>query len=76
MSMDRELLTVGEVASMCAVATKTINRWRDMGFCPAPLKMCKSVRWRKSDVLAWIADGCKDVRRTNWTPTATAAGRG
>jgi len=67
--MEKELLNVGEVAAMCGVATRTVARWRDMGYCPPPLKMCKSVRWRKTDILEWIneGNGC-DCRKTGWKP--------
>jgi predicted DNA-binding transcriptional regulator AlpA len=66
------LLTLNDVAAMCDVAPRTVNRWRDMGFCPRPLKMCKTVRWRQTDIEQWIADGTPDCRKTNWiSATAT-----
>lgn len=68
--MEKELITMAELAAMCGVSVRTANRWRDMGFCPAPMKLCKSVRFRRSDIALWIDGGCKDVRKCGMPSTA------
>jgi predicted DNA-binding transcriptional regulator AlpA len=30
---------------------------------PAPVKLGALIRWRRTDIDAWVADGCKPIRR-------------
>ncbi len=71
--MATKLLKTLEVAALCGVAPRTVARWRDMGFMPLPLKLCKTVRWRESDISEWVTTGCPDCRKTGWQPLASAA---
>lgn len=53
----RPLLTVDDLATMLAVAPKTIYQWRSRR--PEPygspaIKVGKYLRWRREDVDAWI----------------------
>ena len=59
-----ELLTVRDAAAMLAVSPRHIYRQCDAGRMPRPLKLGSSIRWRRSEVLAWIAQGCPSVRTT------------
>ena len=67
--MKKKLLAVNEVAAICGVAARTITRYRNMGYIPQPVSLCKRVRWRQDDIDQWIQAGCPDVRTTGWTPT-------
>lgn len=53
-----ELLDVGAVAAMLGCSKRTVYRLSDGNRMPRPLKLGQLVRWRRADVLAWIAEGC------------------
>jgi excisionase family DNA binding protein len=57
-----ELLTVNDVAAMLSCSTRHVRRLIDAGLCPAPLRLSKLVRLRRSDIEQWIADGCPRCR--------------
>jgi excisionase family DNA binding protein len=52
---EKLLLTDREVAELVGVTGKTIRNWADAGTFPAGIKMGRLRRWRRADVLAWIA---------------------
>lgn len=58
-----ELLTSKQAASLLAVGERTLWRWSRSGRAPAPLKIGdgprSAVRFRRSDLLEWIANGCR-----------------
>jgi len=56
------LITVDEVAAMLQVSQRTVYRFSDIGRIPRPIKLGGSVRWRRSDILAWIEEGCPSAR--------------
>jgi excisionase family DNA binding protein len=58
------LMTVGEVAELLRVSTRMIYRLKDAGRMPQPLKLGGSVRWRRAELMAWIAEGCPVWRHT------------
>lgn len=60
---DVTLLDVRAVAALLGCSPRTVYRLSDSGRMPRPLKVGALVRWRRSDVLAWIMDGCEAVRR-------------
>jgi len=55
---DEQLMTPAEVARLLNVTIKTISTWTEKGRFPKPIKIGPpgngSVRWRPSDVAAWI----------------------
>lgn len=57
------LLTISDVASMCSCSTRHVRRLIDGGLCPAPIRLSRLVRLRRSDVEQWIVDGCPRDRR-------------
>ena len=57
-----ELLDVGAVAALLGCSKRTVYRLSDGGRMPRPLKLGQLVRWRRVEVLAWIAGGCEPVR--------------
>jgi predicted DNA-binding transcriptional regulator AlpA len=57
-----ELLKVGDVARLSNASTRTICRWRDMGYLPPAIKIGGSIRWTRASILDWIANGCKPCR--------------
>ena len=60
----RVLIDVRQVAEMIGCSTRTVYRFSDAGKMPRPLKLGGAVRWRRSDIEQWIADGCRPVRPT------------
>lgn len=57
------LLDVQAVASMLNCSTRHVRRLADAGRMPSPLKLGALLRWRRADIEAWLADGCRPVRR-------------
>lgn len=63
--LQAELLTTAQAASLAGVGERTWWRWTRCGLAPAPVKIGigprAAVRYRRSDLMAWIAGGCKPV---------------
>jgi excisionase family DNA binding protein len=53
------LMTVEDVAKLLHVSVRTVWRLRRSASLPRPVKIGGGVRWRISDVRAWIEQGCK-----------------
>jgi excisionase family DNA binding protein len=58
------LLSVGKAAALCGTSTRTWRRWDSAGLIPSPVRIGRTTRWRREDVLAWIAAKCP--RRQEW----------
>lgn len=60
-----ELIDTHDAALLCGIAERTIWRWSNSGLMPAPIKIGRglraAVRFRRSELLEWIADGCPRV---------------
>ena len=52
------LLPASRVAKMLQVSTRTLWRLLAAGKLIKPLKIGRSVRWRKDELTKWIAAGC------------------
>jgi len=52
------LLPVDQVAEMLQVSTRTLWRLQSEGKIIGPVKIGRSVRWRKDQLLRWIEAGC------------------
>lgn len=72
--MDQRLLSVAKVANLLGCSQRGVWRYRDAGRMPAAISLGRLVRWRQTDIEAWIADGCPDVKRRNWTPSTACTG--
>jgi excisionase family DNA binding protein len=53
------LLTVEDLAKLLRVSVRTVWRLRRNACLPHPVKIGGGVRWRISDVKAWIEQDCK-----------------
>lgn len=52
------------VAQMLGCSQRHVRRQADAGQMPRPVKLGnKLIRWRRAEVEAWIADGCKPMRK-------------
>lgn len=56
------LLDVKQVALWLHISARQVARLVDAGRMPGPVRLGRLVRWRRAEVLAWIAGGCKPVR--------------
>lgn len=57
------LLSVRQVAGLVGCGPQHIRRLSDVGRMPRPMKVGRLVRWRRAEIKAWIADGCKPVNK-------------
>ena len=57
-----ELLTTREAAKLCGMGERSLWRYSKIGAAPAAVTICGSRRYRKSELLAWIENGCKRSR--------------
>jgi excisionase family DNA binding protein len=56
-----KLLDVKTVADMLGCSQRHVYRLRDTDKMPAPVKLGTLVRWSKSVIEHWIAQGCRNV---------------
>ena len=52
------LLDVHEVAHLLGCSDRHIYRLADAGRIPSPVKLGALVRWNRSVIELWLADGC------------------
>ncbi len=56
-----ELLDVKAVSVQLCCSPRTVYRLADAGRMPRPVKVGSLVRWRRADILEWIAGDCRDL---------------
>ena len=49
------LWTVEDVSAFLGVPVKTLYQWRTKGYGPAGMRIGRYVRYRREDVMAWVA---------------------
>lgn len=59
-SSNETLLTSGEAAGFCKISKRCWFAHSAKGTIPAPVRIGGSVRWRKSDLEAWVKLRCPD----------------
>jgi predicted DNA-binding transcriptional regulator AlpA len=47
-----------QMARLFGVSLRTLWRWRSGKLIPEPVKSGNVVRWRRAEVLQWVADRC------------------
>jgi len=52
------LMTADDLAAALRISTRTLWRLRSASKLPQSIRLGGSVRWRASDIEAWIAAGC------------------
>ena len=60
---DSALLSVKDVARLLGCSSRHIYRMSDIGKMPRPVRLGSLVRWNRSALEQWIAEGCQDCRR-------------
>ncbi|RIK77255.1 MAG: DNA-binding protein [Planctomycetota bacterium] len=56
------LVTAEQAAAMCAVSLRTWRTWHSYGRVPRPVRIGRTLRWRRDELNAWIAAGCPKQR--------------
>ncbi len=59
----KQLLTIQDVAELCGISNEHVRRLVDRGAFPKPIRLGRSVRFRLSDVMAWVESGCSPSQR-------------
>jgi predicted DNA-binding transcriptional regulator AlpA len=57
-----ELLNATAAADIAGIAERSLHRHVSSGKAPHAVRIGRSVRWRRSDINRWIADGCPPCR--------------
>ena len=52
------LISVVELAELLGVSVRTVWRKESTGDIPPPVRIGALVRWRRSEIMQWIDDGC------------------
>ena len=52
------MMTADELAETLCISKRQVWRLKARGDIPKPVTIGTSVRWRRSDILDWIAEGC------------------
>ena len=55
------LITTAEAARISGFGERTFWRWSRSGVAPAPIKIGSAVRYRRAEIIEWIAAGCPRV---------------
>ncbi len=56
------LLTVGDIAVQLQCSTRHVHRLKDYGRMPAPVHLGGLVRWSRTAITQWIANGCPNCQ--------------
>ncbi|WP_145198219.1 helix-turn-helix domain-containing protein [Planctomycetes bacterium Poly30] len=67
------LLPAPKVAEMLGVSKRQIAGLRSSGRLPSPVRLGRSVRWRREEIEAWIAAGCPT--RDRWDTRSNRGGK-
>ncbi len=59
-----QLLSVDTLAQLLELSTRQVRRLDVTGKVPKPFKIGRSVRWRRSEILAWLEAGMPE--RGDW----------
>ena len=55
------LIDSRQVGELLNLSTRTVWRLLSAGKLPQPVRIGRSVRWSRSDIEIWIANGCPDA---------------
>ena len=64
MDLKATLLTVGQVADFLGVSVRQVWNLRSQGLLPEPVRLGRSSRWRRVELMAWVDAGCPT--RAEW----------
>ncbi len=67
-SVDTRLLSAADLAQELGLNVRTIRRIDLDGRLPRAVRISRAVRWRRSEVVAWIRAGCPKREEWIWEP--------
>ena len=50
------IMTASEVSALVRVHLRTLRRWAHEGIFPRPIRIGRTVRWRRTDIDDWIRE--------------------
>ena len=62
--MDRLLLSLDEVATMLGMKTQVVRRLSRTGELPTPIKIVRSLRWRRLEIEKWCKEQPSEESKT------------
>jgi len=65
--MEPVLLDARHVAALLSVSARQVWRLNATAMIPTPVRIGRSVRWRRDEIDAWVAAGCPP--RDRWEAT-------
>ena len=57
---DNPLLDVATASELCALSRSAFYKLVRDGLAPKPIKLGRASRWRRQELLDWIAAGCPE----------------
>jgi predicted DNA-binding transcriptional regulator AlpA len=63
-----ELLRLPEAAALLGISRRSLTRDVADGLIPRPVGWGGKTRWRRGELVAWIAAGCPPVAAWSWPP--------
>ena len=61
----RDLLTVDEVAALLGISVRSVWRLVSSGKMPRPVKLSRSCRWKKAEIIEWVDRGCESIKNAD-----------
>ncbi len=61
----RAMMSVDDVAMEVGCCTRSVRRWADSGRMPKPIKLGSLIRWPRTVIEQWIAEGCPNVHHAS-----------
>jgi len=59
------MLTATDAARLCGVTIKRWLTWNALGKIPTPLRIGKSLFWKRDELVRWIDAGCPNRKHFN-----------
>jgi predicted DNA-binding transcriptional regulator AlpA len=68
------LIDIGQLSALLRRSVASLERDQARGRLPAPVYVGGSRRWRRAEIVAWVAAGCPP--RERWEELGTTSGEG
>lgn len=70
--VDKKLLTVNDVSELLSISARQVWNLLSTGRLPWPIRLGRSVRWRRDEVTEWMEAGCPPHERWNAARRSTS----
>lgn len=65
-SVEVELLSASQLAEMLGISERSVWRRDSAGHIPMAVNVGRSKRWRRREIIAWIAAACPPRHKWSW----------